>query len=391
MEISYKTIAGISTRYRATLTVLSMLLLGGVYATYRMAIDGVYLSGLSQRVPWGLEIILAIFYIGLSAGSLVVSGLYGIFGKLQYKPFARTAAFLAILFLAAALLSIITDQGRVDRVFTQPFMHLNPRSMFSINPALYFGYIAVCAVYLFALFNEKPMLTKAAATVGVCWAVLTHTGTGFIFASVPRELYSSSLLPACFVTAALSSGTAFMILLIVALFKVTDRPLDKALIVGLSRLLVSFVLVTLLLNIIENLHRYIHFATRSAEIFFLFGGLHSVLFWLGVILLGSLIPLVLLLSRRGDAIPWILFSSILVVLGVLCERCLIVLPGLLHPPNLFPGMTLRETVLFENVATYSVTFYEVLQALGILAFIGLGVMVGVKVLKLLPTEARSKE
>ena len=42
--------------------------------------------------------------------------------------------------------------------------------------------------------------------------------------------------------------------------------------------------------------------------------------------------------RTGKSIPWIVFASVLVVFGVLCERYVIVLPGLTHPPELFPGM-----------------------------------------------------
>ena len=74
-----------------------------------MHAHGLYLSGMTNRVPWGLQIAMAIYYIGLSAGSLVVSSLYGIFGKMEYKPFARVAAYLAMLFLIAGLLSIVTD------------------------------------------------------------------------------------------------------------------------------------------------------------------------------------------------------------------------------------------------------------------------------------------
>lgn len=389
MEIAYKPIEGKSPAYPAAIAILSISVMAGVFATYLMSKEGLYLSGMNNRVPWGLEIIMAIFYIGLSAGSLVVSSLYGIFGKQAYKPFARLAAYLAILFLVAALLSIITDQGRVDRVFSEPFMHLNLTSMFSINPALYFGYIAICLVYLVALFNEKGNLTKAVAVVGVAWAVLTHTGTGFIFASVPRELYSSSLLPACFVTAALSSGTAFMILLLVLLFKTTRRPLDAEIITGLGRLTAVFVLLTLYLVMMENFHRYYLYQSREAARFFLFSGMHSVLFWAGMVLLGSILPLLILLNKKkGQSIPWIVLASLLVVVGVFSERVLIVLPGLMHPPTLFPGMTVRGTVLSEGIATYNVTCWEALQALGILSLIGLGLLLGLKRLKLLPAEAR---
>jgi len=252
MDVQFQPIEGKSPQYYLLLAVLAACLLAGSYATYLMCVDGIYLSGMNNRIPWGLQIVMAVFYIGLSAGSLVVSGLYGIFGKMEYKPFARIAAFLAMLFLIGGLLSIVTDQGRVDRVLVEPFSHFNASSMFSINPALYMGHVFICIVYLWALFKEKYLLTKVASVVVVLWALCVHTGTGAIFAFTPRELYNTALLPPSFVAAALSSGAAFMILVITSLFKVTRRHLDNELIIWLGRLLAVFIVLAMYVILIEN-------------------------------------------------------------------------------------------------------------------------------------------
>ena len=111
---------------------------------------------------------------------------------------ATMAAYMAMLFLIAGLLSILTDQGRMDRVFVEPFTHFNLRSMFSINPILYMGHIFLCIVYLWALFREMPRLTKVAAVTVVSWAIAVHTGTGMILGCIPRELHQSPLLPPSF-------------------------------------------------------------------------------------------------------------------------------------------------------------------------------------------------
>ena len=231
MDVQFAKIEGRSTGFWVTVSLLAAFGVAGFVATMVMHYNGLYLSGMSNRVPWGLQIAMAIFYIGLSAGSLVVSGLYGVFGKMEYKPFARIAAYLAMLFLIAGLLSIFTDQGRLDRVFTKPFTYVNATSMFSINPALYSGHIMICVLYLWALFKEKGTLTKITSLVVVLWAIGTHTGTGAIFAFVPRELYNSALLPPSFVAAALSSGAALMIMMIVGLSRATKRHLDDELII----------------------------------------------------------------------------------------------------------------------------------------------------------------
>jgi molybdopterin-containing oxidoreductase family membrane subunit len=391
MEVQFAKIEGKSTPFYVATSLLAFLGIAGVFATYLMHEHGIYLSGMTNRVPWGLQIAMAIFYIGLSAGSLVVSGLYGIFGKAEYKPFARIAAYLAMLFLIAGLLSILTDQGRIDRVFVEPFTHFNLSSMFSINPSLYSGHIMICVIYLWALFKEKGRLTKIASLTVCLWAIGTHTGTGAIFAFVPRELYNSPLLPPSFVAAALSSGAALMILVIVTLFRATKREIDDDLIIWLGRrLLAVFLLCALYVMLIENVHRVYLMAHREAGLFFLFGGFHSVLFWGGLIIFGSIVPAILLFIRRtGTSIPWIVFASALVVFGVLCERFLIVVPGLIHPPDLFPGMEITSSVIDEGIVQYNIGFLEFLQALGVLGIIGFAFLVGLRVFPLAPKEARA--
>lgn len=390
MDVAFSKIEGRSFPYYLTVALLATFTVAGFVATLIMHNNGLYLSGMTNRVPWGLQISMAIFYIGLSAGSLVVSGLYGVFGKMEYKPFARIAAYLAMLFLIAGLLSIFTDQGRIDRVFTKPFTYVNATSMFSINPALYSGHIMICVLYLWALFKEKGTLTKITSLVVVLWAIGTHTGTGAIFAFVPRELYNSSLLPPSFVAAALSSGAALMILVIVSLSRATGRHLDNELIIWLGRRLLSiFLLVTLYVLLIENAHRVYLAADHEAGMFFLFGGTHSFFFWVGLITIGCVIPAVILfIKKTGTSLRWTVFASILVVIGVLFERYLIVIPGLIHPPELFPGWEITDAVFLEGVASYTVSYLEILQTLGVLGFIALAFVVGLKVMPLAPNEAR---
>jgi molybdopterin-containing oxidoreductase family membrane subunit len=389
MDVQFAKIEGRSPGYIVTMTVLAIFGVAGFIATMVMHYQGLYLSGMSHRVPWGLQIAMAIFYIGLSAGSLVVSGLYGVFGKMEYKPFARIAAYLAMLFLIAGLLSIFTDQGRLDRVFTKPFTYVNATSMFSINPALYSGHIMICVLYLWALFKEKGTLTKITSLVVVLWAIGTHTGTGAIFGFVPRELYNSALLPPSFVAAALSSGAALMILVIVGLFKFTGRHLDGELIIWMGRRLLSiFLVVTFYVLLIENAHRAYLAYSHEAGMFFLFGGVHSFMFWLGLIGLGCVVPAVLLFVRRtGTSVRWTVFASILVVVGVLFERFLIVIPGLIHPPELFPGWEVVGGV-GEGIAAYVPSYLEVLQTLGVMGVIGFAFILGLKLMPMAPVEAR---
>ena len=391
METKFTTIEGKSAKFYLFISVLVVVAAAGLWSFYLMYANGLYLAGLTNRVPWGLQLIMLVFYIGASAGSLVISSLYAVFGKNEYKPFARVAVFLAMLFLIAALLSIILDWGRPDRIFV-PFQYFNPVSMLTINPFLYITYIFICVVYLWAMFKEKEKLVKKIALLAVIWAIGVHSGTGSIWGFVPRELYQSPLLPPSFIAAALSSGTALMILVILALFRLTERPLDNRLVARLGKLLAVFIFVVLYCILVENAYRIYVPASHEAELYFLFGGVHSVVFWAGMILIGCIIPAVVLLNpKTGNSIPWIAFSSVLTAFGVLCERYLIVIPGQTHPPDLFPNMEITTSVVNEGIVHYSISFHEVIQALGIIGIIGLLFVLGLRLLRLLPTEAKIYE
>jgi Ni/Fe-hydrogenase subunit HybB-like protein len=388
MDIKFERIEGKSVPYNAVLVVFAALALCGVIATYIAAQHGLAVTGMTNRVPWGLQIVMAVYYIGLSAGSLVISGLYGVFGKREYKPFARIAVYVAMLFLIAGMLSILTDQGKILRVMVQPFVHFNPQSMFSINPGLYIGHIMICIVYLWALFTERKRLTKVVATLAFGWAFCVHSGTGAIFGFGARPLYESPLLPASFVAAAMASGTALMILTIVGLFRVTKRHLDDELILWLGRFLAVCLLVVTYFLFMENAYRAYVVELRPAAMYYLFSGVHSILFWVGLILTGCVLPIFILFYKTGKSVQWVVIASCLVVFGILCERYVIVLPGLTHPPDLFPGMEITSSPINEGVATYAVSFAEFMQALGVFGVVGFMFLAGLRVFKLLPTEAR---
>jgi molybdopterin-containing oxidoreductase family membrane subunit len=262
--------------------------------------------------------------------------------------------------------------------------------MFSINPILYIGHILICVVYLWALFTERKRWTTVVATVAFGWAFCVHSGTGAIFGFGARVLYESPLLPASFVAAAMASGTALMILMIVGLFRATRRHVDNELIVWLGRFLAVTILVVVYFLALENAYRAYVVELREAALYYLFEGFHGALFWFGLMFVGLIIPMFLLFYRRtGKSIRWIVVASMLVVFGVLCERYVIVLPGLTHPPDLFPGMQIISSAINEGITSYSVSFAEILQALGVLGVIGFLLTWGLRTFKLLPTEARA--
>jgi molybdopterin-containing oxidoreductase family membrane subunit len=187
----------------------------------------------------------------------------------------------------------------------------------------------------------------------------------------------------------MASGTALMIVMIVALFRITNRHVDDGLVLWPGRFLAVCLLVVVYFLFVENAYRAYVVELRHAALYYLFGGFHSVLFWGGLVIMGCFVPMLILFNRKtGRSIKWVVFASAVVVFGVLCERYVIVIPGLTHPPDLFPGMELIGSAVEEGIASYSISLVEVLQALGGLGVIGFLFVWGLKTFRLLPTEAR---
>ncbi|MBU0700373.1 polysulfide reductase NrfD [bacterium] len=393
MKLYFTTINGKSPMMYVLLAILAVLAAAGLYATYAMFSQGHYITGMNNQIPWGLPIVVAIYCIGLSAGSLVISALSAVFGQKEFKPFARIAVFVAALLLVGSLLSIILDWGRPDRVML-PFLYLNPRSIFSWNGFLYSSYIFICVVYLWAMFTGRDRWIKPIGLLAVMWAVGVHSGTGAIFGFInARELYHSPLASPTFVVAALSSGTALMILIIVSTFKATGRFLDNRLIIGLAKLLGSFIIVVLYFVIVEYVVRLYTPSTYEPTSFVLFGGnVYTYIFWGGLILLGSIVPAIILFNpMTKNSIPWIMFASLLVIIGVFCERLIFVLPGQVFPLNLFPDMEMVSGFMDGQITWYHVSLPEIAQGVGILSIVAILYIIGLKLFALLPTEARHLE
>ena len=72
---------GKSRGYRLALAVLVVLVLAGLASFIISYIQGHQVFGSNNVIPWGMPIVLAIYLIGLSAGSLILSSLTYVFGR----------------------------------------------------------------------------------------------------------------------------------------------------------------------------------------------------------------------------------------------------------------------------------------------------------------------
>jgi molybdopterin-containing oxidoreductase family membrane subunit len=183
-----------------------------------------------------------------------------------------------------------------------------------------------------------------------------------------------------------------MIILLQLLFKYTERPFDQRYVQELSRLLAVFIIIVAYFLLVENGFRAYNITHRESAWFFLFGGSHSLVFWVGLIGLGVVIPaLILFTPGIKDSIKMINVAAVLHVIGVLCERYIIVIPGQLHAAEILPNMEVESVALDGANVTYSISFLEVVQTLGVAAIVAIAFVLGLKFFAMLPTEAIMEE
>lgn len=384
----FSTIKGNSSRYWTAVILLGLLSVGWLVASMVRFYKGFYISGLSSSVTWGGAKVLFVLFVGLSAGSLMISGLAVLFNQKEYKVLSRVAAFNSVLFMVGALSILISDWGRFDRIFL-PFYNINPRSLLSLNAFIYSSYMTVGVLYLWAQFKENDKWARGLGILAITTAIFVHSGTGFIFGIINgRDMFFSSITPLAFVIAALSSGTALAMLVLYFTFKWTDRPLDKRFFLQLSKIMVGLIIFVFYLVTIEHLTHLYDPEFQRGEIFVMFGGnFFNFVFWGQVYLFGLLIPIGILLNPgTRNNIKWILIASALHVFGVLGERILFILPGQVLEQPILPGYEWTSSYGDGIVWPYIPQPVEWFQFVGIFGFLALVYMVGIKILPLIPVE-----
>ena len=68
-----------------------------------MEVEGHYVTGMNNRVVWGLPHVFAVFLIVSASGALNAASISSVFGQSLYKPLSRISGLLAMALLALIL------------------------------------------------------------------------------------------------------------------------------------------------------------------------------------------------------------------------------------------------------------------------------------------------
>jgi len=354
---------------------------------------GHIVTGMNNHVVWGMPHVFAIFLIVAASGALNVASMASVFGKAHYKPLSRLSGVMAIALLAGGLAVLVLDLGRPDRLLVAMTKY-NFSSIFAWNVILYTGFIGVVIVYLFVQMARTvhPKFVKPAGLLAFVWRLALTTGTGSIFGwLVARPGYDAAIMAPLFIAMSFALGLAVFLLVLMALFRLSDRPLGGELVHKMSRLLALFVAVVLYFTAVMHLTNLYAAEHSGIERFILAeGGVYTTLFWLVQIALGSLLPLALIYSTPKMTTPRAILASVLVIVGGFAQLYVIVIGGQAYPMEIFPGYVSSSSFGDGAVASYSPSMPELLLGLGGVALALMATGVGAKILRILPTNLSDK-
>ncbi len=378
--------------FYALLGALALAVLAGLGAAWYMEHNGHYVTGMSNRIVWGMPHVFAVFLIVAASGALNVASIASVFGREFYKPLTRLSGLLAMTLLAGGLSVLVLDLGRPDRLIVA-MTHYNFKSVFAWNIFLYTGFFAVVAVYLWTMFERRMNVhTARVGLFAFVWRLVLTTGTGSIFGFlVAREHYGSALLAPLFIVMSFSFGLAVFVLVLMAACKGTGRPLGDAVMNRLANLLGVFVAAVLYFVLVYHLTNLYITRQHEVERFILrSGGLYTAIFWFGQILVGGVVPLALLYfpgaSRRRIAT-----ACVGVILGGFAQLYVLIIGGQAYPQIMFPDKVVESSAFDGVVAAYSSSLPEVLLGTGGAALALALTLVALKLLPFLPQSLADAE
>jgi Fe-S-cluster-containing dehydrogenase component/formate-dependent nitrite reductase membrane component NrfD len=256
--------------------------------------------------PWGWKVSTYLWTKSVAAGVLLVAALATIAGLSVAGPVAGLAApLVSLVFLALTTALLVFDLKRPER-FLYLVFRPNLRSWL-----VWGGYILLLhgllgALWLGAGASRNAALLSLLAWPGLLVAAASAGYSAFLFGQAEgRDFWQSPLLLPHLLVAAVTAGSATLML--AAIFLVGDLRVVQGLAFAL---MVSLAASTLVLFAETATAHASHDAARAARL--ITRGPYRGRFWWGVIVGGTVLPVLLLVS---STYPWGPAAAALLTLG----------------------------------------------------------------------------
>lgn len=388
---------------------MALLAITGIVSIYVRFLEGMKVTNLTSSIPWGMWVVFYIYFVGLSAGSYLISTLPYVFGVKRLERIGPLAFLCAILALITGLTFIWIDLGHPFR-FGRIIANFNYTSILAWEVIFYSLYLLLLLVSFWflkrcelaeqakrstgikrilsnflslgfkcqetqqqyqACHSFSLTLVKYLGFFGIPLVVFVRGGTGALFAVVAaRPHWFSGLLPILFLVSGLLSATA--ILLFVHYLYSSDKERHDYLstVLVLRNLLLLFLAIEALLFASETLVGTYSKIPERLELYrtVMFGPFFYI-FWGGQLILGLLVPLFLCSFKLTRQSPlWLSAAGFSCSCGVVS-----IILNLIIPSYVFPMLKGLDSAFIDKRLSY---FYfpslvEWLSSFGLISLVSL--------------------
>jgi len=373
------------------LAVTGIITLAGIALWAYQLTRGLIVTDMRNLTSWGLYIGTFTFFVGLSAGGLIIASIPRVFGLAGFKSVSKIAVWSSICCTVLAVALVVVDLGHPERIW-----HLVAYSNFT-SPLMWdiiviTVYLIVSVVYLRATMraekgegSEKAL--KVLSVVALSCAILVHSVTAWIFGlQIGRAFWNTALMAPVFITSALVSGLALVLVITLVLQKTGYLKRDQDMVTRMAGMLGVFVIVELFLFFCELLTAGYPAAGMEFEtVKAMLAGPLAPMFWTEIV--SGVLAAALLIGKKTAAVPALAGAgAALALLGAFIQKYEMLVSGFQFPNLTYWSVPTGPAAWSAGALVYLPTATEAGIVLGIAA---LGVFIltlGLKKLALKPAE-----
>jgi Ni/Fe-hydrogenase subunit HybB-like protein len=387
---------------------LGILMAAGVIGGLMVLSQGLWVTNLNDLVPWGLWITVDLSAIALSAGAFLLSAAVYLLGLKKYQPLARTAVFIGLIGYSIAMLMLLLDIGRPDR-FWHAVVYWNPHSPLwevTMCVVLYFSVLVMEVAPIFGQadwfqkrwpgmshkLEKVHHLAPVLAVAGLGLSMLHQSSLGATYGIMKaRPIWYRPGMAVLFIVSAMAAGPALTLLASSLAARFTKKAVVKDELIDGIAYFIGWVLAGYFyLRFWDMLSMsYTVEPGRTEGLRVLMRGQLAFNFWIGEMLLGVIVPMIILLSGRLRKYPLLRNTALFLVVGGLVAYR--------WDTNLV-GLIVTNTSLPQSFApfytSYTPSLIEWTAALGAIAYGLMAFTLGVRYLNVVdhrePIEAVAK-
>lgn len=381
----------------AGMAILGVLVVIGIALWIVQLSGGMVQTGMRNLDSWGLYIICFMFFVGLSAGGLIISSIPNALGIEGFGGVSKVAIWTAICSTVAAVGFIIVDLGNPTRIW-ELFVFANFSSPLLWDVLVISTYFVLSCLYLWMhLRYEAGKISHAAirivSVIALVVAVGVHTVTAWIFSLGPaHEFWNTALMGPWFVSSALVCGTALVIVVVSALRRVGYLALEERYITRMAKMLGVFVCVDLYFFACDLLTSGYFGGEGSHVVEMLVSGQLAPFFWVQII--ACVACAISCFAPRLRVSPALIVGALLAIVGIFCKRVQILVGGFQIANIDLAGVVtdlsaVNASESFADVyeeIIYWPTLLECGVAVGVIALAVLLMLIGLRYLNLRPAE-----